>query len=171
MLRIEKGPYEVRNIKTFRGREGEGTNCTLFRDGKKIALVDDPADGSTGWHKYFVGIPAERKAEEKALIAHAKKVVRNKNGKAYLGKLHSTLADSDNEIDNTFLMSLVDDTLNDRAMRRKCKTKTLFRIVKIDGPSEYRIHDEPFTLTMKEIIMKWAMDKHCSKVEFINEEV
>lgn len=37
--------YSVKGIKTFTGREGKGFNATLYRDGKKIAMVSDMADG------------------------------------------------------------------------------------------------------------------------------
>lgn len=37
--------YAVKGVKTFRGREGEGYNATLYRDGKKVAFVTDDASG------------------------------------------------------------------------------------------------------------------------------
>jgi hypothetical protein len=41
--------YTVKVLKTFRGREGEGFNATLLRDGVPVADVDDEASGG-GFH-------------------------------------------------------------------------------------------------------------------------
>ena len=37
--------YEVKNVKTFTGREGQGFECTLYRNGKSVAKVVNTADG------------------------------------------------------------------------------------------------------------------------------
>ena len=37
--------YSVRNVKCFRGMEGEGFNATFYRDGRRIAFVIDDASG------------------------------------------------------------------------------------------------------------------------------
>ena len=37
--------YTIKGVKTFRGREGQGFNATLCRDGKPVAHVDDAACG------------------------------------------------------------------------------------------------------------------------------
>lgn len=37
--------YEVKNVKTFRGMEGQGFNATLYRDGKRVAFVIDEGCG------------------------------------------------------------------------------------------------------------------------------
>lgn len=46
-------PYSIRIVRTFKGMEGTGFNGTLWRDGKKVAAVDDYGDGgqvgARGW--------------------------------------------------------------------------------------------------------------------------
>ena len=37
--------YQVKKIKLFRGREGEGYNCNLYRGNSKVAEVRDDASG------------------------------------------------------------------------------------------------------------------------------
>ena len=37
--------YEVRNIESFRGREGIGYRCDLIKNGDKVGTVEDYADG------------------------------------------------------------------------------------------------------------------------------
>lgn len=37
--------YEIKNLKTFNGREGKGYNANLLRDGKKVAELIDSGDG------------------------------------------------------------------------------------------------------------------------------
>lgn len=37
--------YAIKSFKTFRSMEGGGFNATLYRDGNKVALVDDEGNG------------------------------------------------------------------------------------------------------------------------------
>lgn len=37
--------YEVKNVKSFIGREGHGFACSVYKDGKKIGEALEPADG------------------------------------------------------------------------------------------------------------------------------
>jgi len=37
--------YSLKNVKTFRGMEGQGFNATLYRDGQRIGTVDDAGQG------------------------------------------------------------------------------------------------------------------------------
>lgn len=42
---IRKSPMEVKAIKTFRGHDGNGFNCNIYWDGKKIGYANDFANG------------------------------------------------------------------------------------------------------------------------------
>ena len=43
--------YEVKNLKTFNGRDGGGFEATLYKDGKRIATVfNDGCGGCTRYH-------------------------------------------------------------------------------------------------------------------------
>jgi hypothetical protein len=45
MEMIRKSPLEVKAIKTFRGHDGEGYNCNIYWNGKKIGYANDFANG------------------------------------------------------------------------------------------------------------------------------
>ena len=51
--------YTVKNVKSFRGREGYGFNCTLYRDGKRVATVDDAAHGGD-YHYHWLDFKEPR---------------------------------------------------------------------------------------------------------------
>lgn len=38
--------YEIKNLKHFAGEEDQGFSLTLYQDGKRVATVRDPGDGS-----------------------------------------------------------------------------------------------------------------------------
>lgn len=59
---------EAKNIKTFRGREGEGFNATLYFDGVRACLVDNDAGGGQFRYEWLSG----KQNEEKALQALTK---------------------------------------------------------------------------------------------------
>jgi hypothetical protein len=43
--------YEIKNLKTFNGRDGGGFEATLYKDGKRIATVfNDGCGGCTRYH-------------------------------------------------------------------------------------------------------------------------
>lgn len=41
--------YSVKNVKKFRGREGVGINCSLYRDNIRVAFYIDTANGGQGY--------------------------------------------------------------------------------------------------------------------------
>jgi len=43
--KIIKSGWEVKNVKTFLGREGQGFNATIYRNGKKVGFAIDDASG------------------------------------------------------------------------------------------------------------------------------
>ena len=45
MEMIRKSPIEVKAIKTFRGHDGEGYNCNIYWNGKKVGYANDFANG------------------------------------------------------------------------------------------------------------------------------
>ena len=54
--------YSVKGVKNFIGEDGRGFNASLYRDGKKIALVSDMADGGPirfDWDDYKSDEPAK----------------------------------------------------------------------------------------------------------------
>ena len=45
---ILDSPLEVKAIKQFRGHDGDGYNCNIYWDGKKVGYANDFADGGGG---------------------------------------------------------------------------------------------------------------------------
>jgi len=126
--------YSVKNVKTFRGHDGDGFNATLYRDGKKIALVDDDARGGEFRYEWL-----DRDADKVDIT------VKGYNGKDFTRKgtpeekMFSDLAHS-----QTFQMNgmkepmtknmdiVVDELINahleEKQLKRWCRTKTVVRL-------------------------------------------
>jgi hypothetical protein len=58
--KIIKSGWEVKNVKTFLGREGQGFNATIYRNGKKVGFAIDDASGG------MVDLDFNTKEDEKA---------------------------------------------------------------------------------------------------------
>ena len=118
--------YSVKNVKSFQGREGNGYECTLYLDGKKIGTVTDVADGG-GYAQFYIS----RKDIEK-LDAHCKSLPRiyygdNEQSTSLTKEQYEEFWKDGQEITkDTFLSSLVDKWENDKRMKRICRTKTAF---------------------------------------------
>ena len=121
--------YTVKNVKTFRGMEGPGYNANLYRNRKKVAQVDDDAQGGPlryHWLDYasprvpltiinHEGKPWEMKVtpEEKLFIAHVRAHTKERF-----------------EPEDMFVHNLVDGVLEDRQYKKWCRTKVCFRLKK-----------------------------------------
>ena len=129
--------YTVKDVKTFRGMEGEGFNATLCRDGRKIAFAIDDATGGE-IHIQWTGGRA-RAAEEKRLLEFLKTLPKERW--------------EDTEYDVTpdmFLAVLVDEAQIEKRLRRLFRRETLFRL-KSDqtGADEWRVLNAPFSPRVK----------------------
>lgn len=149
--------YTVKNVKFFRGMEGTGFNCTLYRDGKKVALVDDEANGGEYHFHWF------DRAEEKILDAHVKTLppepVENEMKKCFPKGMDIT--------PDIFVSQLVSDFEMDSKWKRACKKGLCFRL-KGDSKGYY------MTLTCSPQFLDQAKDrmrqKYGDKIEeFIND--
>ena len=130
------GEYSVKSIKSFRGNEGMGFNCNLYRKGKKVGFCYDDAGGG-GMHPIDWGTPPQgtgedyeqewkdwhawKDAEQKLLDKHLKT----------LSKVESEHCKEGLTIDEGWFVSdmvsqweLVRDL---KKLNKQCKTKTLFR--------------------------------------------
>ena len=137
-----KHGYSVRNVKTFRGTEGEGFNATLYRDGRRIAFVIDDASGSD-IDIQWVGVRA-RETEEKLLLKFLKTLPKENW--------------EDREYDVTpdiFLSELVNQALTEKRLRRLFRTETLFRLKgdRTDN-DKWRVFRAPFSSTVKAQLLK-----------------
>ena len=163
----------MRKVKTFRGREGDGFNAELCRDGKPVAFVMDDANGGMyRWEWYdrseprvkktvegYDGKPFERTMtpEEAKLEDHV--ATLPKESWEYDAELHAVT-------DEIFVGGLVDDVANDKRMKRLCKTKVLFRLAG-DKEGEYRTVKAAYDARVKE----WMAGKYGDKVvEVLNDK-
>jgi hypothetical protein len=47
--------YEVKNLKQFAALDGVCWHCTLYRDGKRVAVVENKGDGGENWYHWNKG--------------------------------------------------------------------------------------------------------------------
>lgn len=115
--------YTVKNVKTFRGHDGNGFNATLYENGKRVALVDD--DGWGGGYNYqWLDPSAEQRLNDFAAASAPVEV--NSGG----GNIHSFIPTADCIVGKQVDLYL---TLND--MKKKMKRKIYFNY-----PGSYEIY-------------------------------
>lgn len=112
--------YTVKNVKTFRGREGQGFNATLYVDGRKIAEVDDSANGGCyrWWWVDTEKNPERARADEAALNAHIATLPPVDSGIADFGPL---TMDAD-----LFVSMLVEDVSLNKQIAGWCRKSVAF---------------------------------------------
>jgi len=150
-----KHGYTVRDIKTFRGMEGEGFNATLCRDGREIAFVIDDATGGDV-HIQWADARSHG-AEEKRLLEFLKTLPKERW--------------EDTEYDVTpdiFLATLVDQAQTEKRLRRLFRKETLFRL-KGDRTDDgkWRVLKAPFSPGVKAQLVKTYGD---SLAHVLNED-
>ena len=155
--------YEVKNVKTFRGREGQGFNCSLYRDKKRVAFVIDNGCGDEykfEWldskapkvevesNRYNVTEPVKCKCtpEEAMLLKHIKGKTIEHYG---MTMEHNT---------DTYVEGLVEDF----ELKKKCKKKTIFILTN----GEMYESNTPFSEVVRVRIKRQYGDE---LKEFINE--
>jgi hypothetical protein len=148
--------YEVKNVKEFLGNEGMGFNCTLYKDGVKIAHVRDDAWG--GMYDFDFYDRVNHNELEAELDAHCATLPLNVN--EFDG--HEYPVDADQ-----FVGKLVSDFVHNRKMKRICKKKT---IVVHDGlkEGEYIVYNCPYD---EKIIAQINKEYAGQNPQFINEQV
>jgi hypothetical protein len=156
--------YAIKNVKTFRGRDGHGFNASLYKGNKRVATVDDPARGSDyDWHwldykkprvkitvKSHKGDNSERSVtpEEKIFVEHVR-----------------ITTDELLEPEDCFVGALVDEYETRKYWKSKCRGKTIFTL-KEDSENSYRTLNMEYGQKAK----LWLKDKYGVKVkEIINE--
>ncbi len=141
---INHSGYLVKNIKKFKGMEGEGFNVTLYCKGIKVGEVRNSGDGSCNF--YYIS-----HSDKKNLVDTAKEVM----GEGF-------------EIEDRFICHIIDDTLNDKCFRRHCKTKVLFQ-VQGDKEGFYRTFNVKYTPEFGEKIRNDYKLKGLEIAEILNE--
>ena len=137
-----KHGYSVRNVKTFRGMEGEGFNATLYREGRRIAFVIDDASG--GDIQIQWANRRTRDVEEKRLLEFLKTLPKDRW--------------EDQEYDVTpdvFMATLVDQSQIEKRLKRLFEKKTLFRLREDSTEDDnWRVIERPFSPAIKAALVK-----------------
>jgi len=170
----EMNKYEVKGIKTHRGHEGEPlAQCTLYRNGKKVALYSDGDHGGEAqldWMDWkapkvvvhttnYKGEPWDMKCtpEEAIIYDHVKDMTW-----AYGKEKHKMEPDM-------YVSNLIDENETAKRLKKGAKTKTMFIIKENGRELEYQTN-QPYTLEVKERIEKKYGDKLVKilNTEFVN---
>ena len=154
--------WTVKNVKSFRGREGDGFNATLYRDGKRVALVDDAANGGCYSYTWF-----DRNADTVVEIhVHGYKG----EPRTYKGspeeKLFAEYCDAQTYKDKDHVVAvLVDEYQASKWLRSKCRKQTLFRL-KGDAEGNYRTVRAPYS----DAVRDYLRGKYGDRIEAIANE-
>ena len=150
--------YTIKGLKSFIGNEGYGYNVSLYRDGKKVAFVIDDASGGEvdfQWLDWKGG----RSLEEMTLL------------KFLEGKMSPPCweGDTESQMDTSaFVAGLIDDYEHRQKLIRRCKTKTVFRLVG-DEEGSYREAPVKFTPKVKENLLATLAKQGKELAEIYNE--
>lgn len=125
--------YSVKNLKTWNGREGYGWQCSLYRDGKRVAEVTDHGNGGDidfnwfdfkeprvdGKYEHWKEGIRERKMtpEEKIYFEFCLSLPKKKN--EWSDEMENVSPDS-------YAAGLADDFELKKAFKRDLKSKLLF---------------------------------------------
>lgn len=155
--------YTVKNVRTFQGMEDQGFNATLYRDGKRVALVIYEGSGGCCMFRWD-GDREKRDSEEKLLKEHA----------ASLPSVKTDLPDHkspDKKFEyqpdmDAVVFDLVGAYEFRRMLKRNCRTKTLFRLPD-DKPDTWRTVQRRYDPVVKAHLVK----KYGPQVEIGNETI
>lgn len=158
--------YTVRKTKVFRGREGNGFNAELLKDGKPVAFVmNDASGGPTDFDWYDNRMPRSAAEVVNPPVRPTVEVTNPDNGVTYrvspeeaalLDHVKDMFYPPDPSFGNTplrmgmdgFLEELVFSQKEQQALERACKNKTSFHL-KNQRKGEYYTLNAPFTPAVK----------------------
>ena len=147
--------YSVNGVKSFKGREGDGFNANLLKDGKKIAFVIDSANGGMFDYEWV-----DRKSNDAQEFNNYLKTLPEED--TPYGKMK---VDAD-----LFVAKLVGQFEDDRNVKRWCKTQVVFT-VKGDRFGEYRtlkmIYKGNESKAKEYIESKYGMDYSIMNVRYL----
>lgn len=146
MKKIDKGLYELRSVKMHQGREWEGFNANIYKDGNKIGSAYDSGDGGC------VDIYFDARELEEEMLAFVK-----------------TNSTNDSETLEEFISSLVTESQDVKMVKRDRNKKAYFG--KKSEQGEYggmlRYFTEPYSKKLAEHVKKELGDD----LAFIGNEV
>ena len=146
--------FELKKFHENRGHEGMGYDCELWMDGKLAAHCNNEGGGGPDMY-HFVSKDMERK-----VMAHIATLPPYRWEATEFTEAHDSPMNMD-----IFMMELICEFQANKAFKRQCKTKTLFRL-KGDAADEYHLSKQVFTPKIAEGIRKHYGDQ---LLEIINE--
>lgn len=153
--------YEVKNVKSFTGREGYGYECSLYCDGKKVAKVLDEANGGEcyfSWDDYKsekVKVTYERYGTERTVKATPAEAAFYEHLK---GKTYEFYGETNNHCQDTYVGHLVEVYEQNKQIKKWCKKETVFRL-KGDKEGSFRTVKAPYDSRVQAFIDKKYGDK------------
>lgn len=105
----------VKNFKSCDGMDGEAFSLSLHIDGKRAAEVTNSGCGGPNDYRWLQKTPEQRKLAEAAFKEHCRSVA-DEEDKDY------------SEVEDIVLATLVDRLVEDRQLKRWCRTQILFRV-------------------------------------------
>lgn len=158
--KADPGPYSLKSLKTFPGREGDGFDAKLVRDGKVVAHVHDDGNGGMiffDWEDRNAG--ALEKVFDAFIETERAKIPADKKNE--FDMLERELWSGE-----TFVSGLVDQTTLDRRFKRATKTHTLFQV---DGQIGTGAWQQVKGVTPE--ARAWVLKKYAGRnVRIINDE-
>ena len=143
-LATVKHDYNVKNVKFFRGMEGQGFNSTLYRGNIKVADVDDDGNGGC-FHFYY-----HSKKEEDTFLNFLKTIPEYE----YVNEIGSSRFVWKFDEDS-FVNHIVNEydikKRTESAYKRKCKKSTVV-LLKSHKLGQYLVYKSPYSETLKERI-------------------
>ena len=142
---------EIKKLKTWDTHDGGGYQGELLMDGQRCAYFhNDGNGGPVDWRPFSADLFAKLQQHVQALPPLPPDPV-----------FHGMVIPMDLDI---FIGGLIDDTLQERQMKRWCRTKTVFRLPG-DPEGEYRTIKAPYT----EQVKVHLFNKYGGQAQIINE--
>ena len=163
--------FSVKAVKIFKGHDGNGYNCNLYLNNKKVAeIIEDGWGGGLQIHWKDSSAPkVEINRREDATKYCQYKGTPTEKVLVELLNDHPPCEDFDTPLYyniDMFVDDLVNDHLEAKEFKRKCKTKTLI-ITKECQKGQYIAYSRAYSPQMKDFIKK----EHGSNlVKIINED-
>lgn len=146
--------FTLKNIKTHKGREGEGLNATIYRDGKQVGTIYDDANGGmVDFH--FINKGERQKFEDYCSQAWPK----TEGAKYWLIEMKGVRELSTQDYMEGFTNTFVDNYHTKKKLDRLAAKKTLFRI-EGDDPDGWRTVTAPYS----EKVLAFIRDKFGDKL-------
>ena len=127
--------YEIKKLKTFKGMEGGGYNCDLYRDGIKVAEIIQSGDGGETNIQWTVKGEADKLREHTKDMYYPPELLDCKERPLKMGM-------------DGFIEELVIQFEVNKKLARAVKTKTCFRR-KGQNPGDYYTYNRMFSAEVK----------------------